>query len=143
MEIRQTPETEEEVLGAGATVITVEEARQLVAEFEEITNAKDVDEFLAGYTEDCVVRFGKHPEMRGKAELRPFVEDMFSPRLQDFVCKKTLRLVNGNVIGGTWTSTWTDEKTGKQKAGRGIEMWIMEDGNVSTWDAVFNAWTVD
>jgi hypothetical protein len=46
--------------------------------------------------------------------------------------------VNGNVIGGTWTSEWVDADTGKKMFGRGLEFWITRGGRIARWDAVFN-----
>jgi len=132
--------TDEAVILSGVSDIPLSEARRLVAAFAEATTAKDVDGFLAGFTEDCVVHFGRFSVLRGKGQLRPFVASMFSPRLKDFVCRKTLRTVNGNVIGVTWTSEWMDAGSGKRKAGRGFEFWIMRGDRIARWDAGFNSW---
>lgn len=120
--------------------MSVAEARALVKMFAEVTTSKNVEDFLGGFTDDCVVHYGEFPVMRGKAALRPFVQNMFSDRLKDFACQKTLRCLNGNVIGGTWTATWVDSKTGKKKAGRGFEFWIMDGQRIARWDAAFNSW---
>jgi ketosteroid isomerase-like protein len=134
--------TDDTVLAAGPSGISVQEARDLVKLFAEVTTSKNVDDFLSGFTEDCVVHYGEFPVMRGKAEFRPFVEQMFSDRLQSFVCRKSLRTLNGNVIGGTWIAEWTDARTGKRKQGRGFEFWIMRGRQIARWDAAFNAWDV-
>lgn len=69
------------------------------------------------FAEDCVVHYGEFPVMRGKAELRPFVQSMFSNRLKEFVCQKTLRCLNGNAIGGTWTAKWVDAQDRQEEGG--------------------------
>ena len=124
--------TDDAVLTSGATTMSVEDARALVKLFAEVTTSKNVEDFLGGFTEDCVVQYGEFPVMRGKDELRPFVQNMFSDRLKDFVCQKTLRCLNGNVIGGTWTAKWVDAKAGKKKTGRGFEFWIMDGKRIAS-----------
>ena len=78
--------TDDAVVASGVSDISLAEARRLVALFADVTTSKDVERFLGGFTDDCVVQFGHFPTMRGKQQLRPFVESMFSPRLKDFVC---------------------------------------------------------
>jgi hypothetical protein len=134
--------TDDGVMVSGVSEIPLAEARRLVAFFADVTTTKDVDKFLSGFTDDCVVQFGRFPTMRSKREFRPFVASMFTPRLQDFVCRKTLRSLNANVIGVTWTSEWVDADSGKKKAGRGFEFWIMRADQIARWDAAFNAWDV-
>ena len=134
--------TDEAVIASGVSDIPLAEARRLVAMFAEITTSANVERFLSGFTEDCVVQFGRFPTMRGKEQLRPFVESMFSPRLKNFVCRKALRTLSGNVIGVTWTSEWIDANSGKQKAGRGLEFWIMRGELIARWDAAVNSWDV-
>ena len=132
--------TGDQALEAGASVIGARRARELVRHFAEVTSSKDVEAFVAGFTDDCVVQFGRFPEMHGKAALRRFAQGMFSDRLEDFTCRKTLRSLSGNVIGVTWISEWTDAATGERKKGRGFEFWIMEGERIARWDAGFNAW---
>jgi ketosteroid isomerase-like protein len=133
-------ETDDKVIVSGVSEIPLPEARRLVAMFADVTTSKDVDKFLSGFTDDCVVQFGRFATMYGKQQLRPFVASMFSPRLKDFTCQKRLRTLNGNVIGGTWTSEWVDAQSGKKKFGRGFEFWIMRGGRIARWDAAFNSW---
>ena len=140
MQTELTATTSDSVLVAGATDFSVQEARELVALFATVTTAMDVETFLAGFTDDCIVQYGEFPVMTGKAAFRPFVERMFSPTLKNFTCQKTLRSLNGNVIGGTWSAEWTDAGSGKKKVGRGFEFWIMRGRQIARWDAAFNAW---
>lgn len=134
--------TDDAVLASGTSEFTVSDARALVKLFAEVTTSKDVDAFLSGFVEDCVVQYSHFPIMRGKTTFRPFVVEMFSPRIEHFHCEKSLRMLNGNVIGGTWTATWLDGKTKKKKAGRGFEFWIMRNKLIARWDAAFNSWDV-
>ena len=38
---------------------------------------------------------------------------------------------------------WEDRDSGKQMAGRGLEVWRMRDGMIAVWDAAFNVWEKD
>lgn len=140
MPINLTDTTSDAVLARGATCFSVQEARDLVALFAKVTTSKNVDDFLSGFTDDCVVQYGEFPVIMGKGAFRPFVERMFSPKLKDFVCHKSLRALNDNVIGGTWSAQWIDAESGKKKAGRGFEFWIMRGRQIARWDAAFNSW---
>lgn len=142
MQLELVPETNDATLEAGATDLTVQEARGLVDLFARVTTSRNVEDFLSGFTDDCVVCYGGFAEMRGKESFRPFVQEMFSDKLKDFSCEKSLRCLNGNVIGGTWDTTWTDAESGKKKAGRGFEFWIMRGKKIARWDAAFNYWSV-
>ena len=51
---------------------TVEEARAFVQYVESLFMPWNVDALVAGFTADCVVRFGTVPELRGHAALREF-----------------------------------------------------------------------
>jgi ketosteroid isomerase-like protein len=83
--------TDDAALAAGASTIGIDHARALVRRFAAVTTSKDVDAFVAGFTDDCIVHYGRFPEMRGKAALRAFMPRLFPSRLGDFVCRKTLR----------------------------------------------------
>jgi len=132
-------ETSDAALAAGASTIGVERARALVRRFAELTTSMDVDAFVAGFTDDCVARFGRFPELLGKAALREFARHyLVRSRVKHFSCRKTLRSLNGNVIGVTWISEWTDAETNKCLKGRGFEFWIMRDDRIARWDAAFN-----
>jgi SnoaL-like domain len=132
--------TDDAVIASGVSDIPLAEARRLVALFADVTTTKDVEKFLSGFTDDCVVQYGPFPTIRGKQQLRGFTISMFSPKLKDFICRKTLRTLSGNVIGGTWTAEWVDAESGKKKLGRGFEFWIMRDSQIARWDAAFNYW---
>lgn len=142
MQTELSDRTDDAVVAGTVSVFTVQQARDLVSFFARVTTEKDVEGFLRGFTEDCVVQYGEFPTMVGKAAFRPFVVNMFSHKLKDFVCRKTLRTLNANVIGGTWTADWTDADSGNKKSGRGFEFWIMRGQQIARWDAAFNAWTV-
>ena len=55
---------------------TIEEARAFVAQVQSLFMPWDIPSLIAGFTEDCVVRFGDLPEFRGKAAL----EQLFRSR---------------------------------------------------------------
>jgi nuclear transport factor 2 (NTF2) superfamily protein len=123
---------------AGNNPRTVEEARAFVAHVESLFMPWSIDALLAGFTEDCIVKFGDLPELKGKAAL----EKLFRSRMErqkDYRLKKEFRALAGNVIANYWEGWWEDRITGKQMQGRGVEVWTMRDGKIAIWEAAFNA----
>jgi nuclear transport factor 2 (NTF2) superfamily protein len=116
---------------------TVEEARALVARVEALFMPWNIPALLAGFTDDCIVRFGDIPEFRGRAAL----ESLFgarSERQRDYRLRKELRALMGDTIANYWEGEWTDRVTGVRMAGRGVEIWVMRDGKIAVWEAAFN-----
>ena len=116
---------------------TVEEARALVARVEALFMPWDIPALLAGFTEDCVVRFGDMPEFRGRAALEKLFRGR-AERQQDYRLRKEFRALMGDTIANYWEGEWQDRVTGKQMAGRGAEIWLMRDGRIAVWEAAFN-----
>src|SRR6478672_2228363 len=116
---------------------TIEEARAFVARVESLFMPWNIPALLAGFTDDCVVRFGDLPEFRGKAELEKLFRGR-SERQKDYRLRKQLRALVGDVIANYWEAEWEDRATGRQMAGRGVEVWIMRDGQIAVWEAAFN-----
>ena len=117
---------------------TIEEARALVAQVEALFMPWDIPALLAGFTDDCVVRFGDLPEFQGKVAL----EDLFrrrSERQIGYRLKKELRAFAGDTLANYWQGEWRDRDSGKRMQGRGVEIWIMRDGLIAVWEAAFNA----
>jgi nuclear transport factor 2 (NTF2) superfamily protein len=97
----------------------------------------NIEALLAGFTEDCVIKFGDLPELRGK----PAVEDLFQSRMsrqENYRLKKEFRALMGDVIANYWEGWWDDRLTGKKMQGRGVETWTMRDGKIAVWEAAFN-----
>jgi nuclear transport factor 2 (NTF2) superfamily protein len=116
---------------------TVEEARALVARVEALFMPWNIPALLAGFTEDCIVRFGDMPEFRGRAAL----EDLFrarSERQKDYRLRKELRALMGDTIANYWEGEWQDRVTGARMTGRGVEIWVMRGGKIAVWEAAFN-----
>lgn len=116
---------------------TEEEARTFVAHVESLFMPWNIEALLAGFTEDCIVRFGDLPELRGK----PALEDLFQSRMgrqKGYRLKKEFRALMGDKIANYWEGWWEDTLTGKQMQGRGVEVWTMRDGKVAVWEAAFN-----
>jgi nuclear transport factor 2 (NTF2) superfamily protein len=116
---------------------TIDEARAFVAQVESLFMPWNIEVLLAGFTEDCVVRFGDLPEFRGK----PALEQLFrgrSERQKDYRLRKQLRAFAGDTIANSWEGQWEDRATGKQMAGFGVEIWVMRDGRIAVWEAAFN-----
>ena len=116
---------------------TLDEARAFVAQVEALFMPWDIPGLLAGFTEDCVVRFGDLPEFRGKAALEQLFRGR-SERQKDYRLKKELRALTGDTIANYWEGEWQDRVTGKEMAGRGVEIWRMRDGKIAVWEAAFN-----
>lgn len=116
---------------------TVEEARAFVSRIEALFMPWDVEGLLAGFTDDCVVRFGDLPEFRGKEPLERLFRTR-SERQKDYRLRKELRAVMGDTIANYWEGEWEDRVTGAKMAGRGVEIWIIRDGKIAVWDAAFN-----
>jgi nuclear transport factor 2 (NTF2) superfamily protein len=116
---------------------TIEEARGFVAQVRSLFMPWDIPGLIAGFTEDCVVRFGDLPEFRGKAALEQLFRSR-SERQIGYRLRKELRLLAGDTIANYWEGEWRDAVTGKEMAGRGVEIWVMRDGRIAVWEAAFN-----
>jgi nuclear transport factor 2 (NTF2) superfamily protein len=122
---------------AGHNPRTVEEARVFVAHVESLFMPWNIDGLLAGFTEDCVVKFGDLPVLHGKAAL----ERLFRSRMErqkDYRLKKEFRALMGDMIANYWEGWWSDRTTGAKMQGRGVEVWTMRVGKIAVWEAAFN-----
>ncbi len=117
--------------------LTTEEARALVARVESLFMPWDIRGLLAGFTDDCVVRFGDLPELHGKAALEKLFRGR-SDRQKDYRLRKQFRALMGDTIANYWEGEWEDRVTGARMAGRGVEIWVMRDGKIAVWEAAFN-----
>src|SRR2546421_11588656 len=106
---------------------TVEEARAFVARVESLFMPWNIPALLAGFTEDCVIRFGDLPEFRGKAELEKLFRSR-SERQIGYRLRKELRALGGDTIANYWEGEWQDSITGEPMARRGAAMWVTRDG---------------
>jgi nuclear transport factor 2 (NTF2) superfamily protein len=116
---------------------TVEEARALVARVESLFMPWDIPALLAGFTEDCVVRFGDLSEFRGKAALAKLLRGR-SERQKGYRLRKEFRALMGDTIANYWEGEWEDRVTGAKMTGRGVEIWVMREGRIAVWEAAFN-----
>jgi nuclear transport factor 2 (NTF2) superfamily protein len=123
---------------AGQNPRTADEARAFVAHVESLFMPWNIEGLLAGFTADCVVRFGDLPEFRGKAALKRLFRSR-SERQIGYRLKKTLRALMGDTIANSWEGEWQDVQTGRQMQGFGVEVWVMRDGRIAFWEAAFNA----
>ena len=116
---------------------TLDEARTFVAHVESLFMPWDIDGLLAGFTDDCVVRFGDMPEFRGKAALEKLFRGR-SERQKGYRLRKEFRALMGDNIANYWEGEWEDRVTGARMTGRGVEIWTMRDGKIAVWEAAFN-----
>jgi nuclear transport factor 2 (NTF2) superfamily protein len=114
-------------------------ALELVKGAEDAFGCGDVEAILRAYTDDVVIRFADIPEVRGKAAAERFLRARFE-RQRNYRLRKTLRMLEGDMIGNFWDGEWEDAQTGKQMVGRGTEFWTIRDGKIAIWEATFNAW---
>lgn len=122
---------------AGGNPRTIEEARAFVKHVESLFMPWNVEGIVAGFTEDCVVRFGDLAEFRGRAELEKFFRGR-SARQKGYRLRKELKALMGDMIANTWEGEWEDSRTGAKMSGRGVEVWVMRGGRIAVWDAAFN-----
>ena len=116
---------------------TIEEARAFVAHVEFLFMPWNIEGLLAGFTDDCVVRFGDLPEFSGKASLEKLFRSR-SERQKDYRLCKKLRAFKDDTIANYWEGDWEDGMTGAKMTGRGVEIWVMRDGKIAVWEAAFN-----
>ncbi len=101
---------------------TIEEAQAFVAHVESLFMPWNVPALVAGFTEDCIVRFGDMPEFCGRAAL----EKLFRGRSQwqkDYRLRKELRALMGDTIANYWEGEWEDQRHRRQNGrarGRGL-----------------------
>jgi nuclear transport factor 2 (NTF2) superfamily protein len=116
---------------------TVEEARAFVARVEALFMPWNIAALLAGFTDDCIVRFGDIPEFRGRTTLERLFRAR-SERQKNYRLRKELRALMDDTIANYWEGEWQDRVTGAGMAGRGVEIWVMRDGMIAVWEAAFN-----
>jgi nuclear transport factor 2 (NTF2) superfamily protein len=116
---------------------TAEEARAFVAHVESLFMPWNIPGLLAGFRDDCVVRFGDLPEFRGKAALEKLFHGR-SERQNGYRLRKEFRALMDDTIANYWEGEWEDSGTGAKMRGRGVEVWVMRDGKIAVWEAAFN-----
>ena len=121
---------------------TSEDARRLVAHVESLFMPWNIDALVAGFTEDCVVRFGAVPEFRGHEALRKFFTAR-SKRQKGYRLKKQFRTLMDDIMTNIWDGEWEDADSGQRMNGFGVEVWTMRDGKIAVWEAAFNAAPAD
>src|SRR5689334_8671136 len=97
----------------------------------------DIPALLAGFTDDCVLRFGDLPVFRGTAGLDKLFRRR-SERQKDYGLLKESGVLMGNTVANYWEGDWEDRVTGAQMTERGVEIWVMRDGKIAVWEAAFN-----
>jgi len=121
---------------------TTDEARAFVAHVESLFMPWNIEALVAGFTDDCVVRFGTVPKLRGRAALRAFFTAR-SARQKNYRLDKRFRALMNDVIANVWSGEWEDADTGARMRGFGVETWLMRDGKIAVWEAAFNVARAD
>lgn len=139
-----TGETSDADLAGGTSVYSVEQAKRIVEAFARTTSEQDVEAFVQGFTEDCVVQFPTAPTVVGHDALRRLMAGFFSKEGRlDFVCHKRLRAISGNVLGVVWFNDWIDARTRQHRQSKGVEFWVMRGERIARWDACTASWDAD
>jgi hypothetical protein len=102
-------------MGSNRNPRTIEEARTLVAHVESLFMPWNIPGLLAGFTDDCIIRFGDLPEFRGKAALEMLLRGR-SERQKGYRLRKQLRAVMGIMRGGkiaVWEAAFNANEVGK------------------------------
>jgi len=118
------------------------EAQALVKRVEALFMPWNVDGLADGFTEDCVVRFGSVPELRGREAVRAFFRTR-SARQRNYRLTKQLRSLAGDTLTNVWDGAWEDAESGAPMKGFGVEVWVMRDGKIAVWEAAFNVGRAD
>src|SRR5260370_28574268 len=103
---------------------TLDEARAFVAHVEALFMPWDIPGLLAGFTEDCVVRFGDLPEFRGKAALEQLFRSR-SERQIGYRLRKELRAIAGDTIANYWEGECRGRVPPTEITRRGGEDWAL------------------
>jgi nuclear transport factor 2 (NTF2) superfamily protein len=77
------------------------------------------------------------PEFGGRTALEALFRAR-SERQRNYRLRKEFRALMDDTIANYWEGEWEDRVTGARMAGRGVEIWIMRDGNIAVWEAAFN-----
>src|SRR5689334_483783 len=121
---------------------TSEEARAFVAYVESLFMPWNIEALVAGFTEDCIVRFGAIPEFRGRDALRRFFEARRAKQ-KGYRLRKQFRALMNDVMSNVWDGEWEDAEAGRRMKGFGVEVWTMQGGKIAIWEASFNAAPAD
>jgi nuclear transport factor 2 (NTF2) superfamily protein len=121
---------------------TLDEARSLVKHVESLFTPWNVEALVDGFTEDCVVKFGTLPELRGRDSLCDFFKAR-SARQKNYRLRKQLRTMVNDIITNVWDGEWEDADTGARMRGFGVEVWTMREGKIAVWEAAFNTTKAD
>ena len=88
---------------------TAEEAKALVKQVESLFMPWNIDALVAGFTDDCIVRFGTVPEFRGRDALRAFFTAR-SGKQKGYRLKKSFRAMVNDTITNVWEGEWQDAR---------------------------------
>jgi Protein of unknown function (DUF1348) len=119
-------------------VFDLSECQAFVARLEALWNAKDVPAILPMFTEDAEIEYGDLPLIKGREELRQFLQDRFD-RTAFYDLKKALRLaekpricIEIDVRSSLVTSPKLISRT------RAFEVLTISDSRIAKWEFVAN-----
>ncbi|WP_338834479.1 nuclear transport factor 2 family protein [Bradyrhizobium septentrionale] len=119
-------------------VFDMSECRAFVARLEALWNAKDVSAILPMFTEDAEIEYGDLPSIKGRDELRRFLQDRFD-HTAFYHLVKTVRLADEPLIcveldvrSSTVGSPALISRT------RALEVLTISDSRIAKWELVAN-----
>ncbi|CAN7316391.1 nuclear transport factor 2 family protein [Variovorax sp. LjRoot84] len=115
---------------------TVEEAQAHFDVRASLYNERNLAAILDGLEEDVEIRYGDLPVMRGKRELEPFIRERLAS-FTSYNLKKTVRLVQGNVVLTELDIQWAGEASqGQPRRTRGSEILTFRGKKLAKWELV-------
>jgi len=120
---------------------TFDDALQFVKQVESVFNNWDLEAVMAGFTDDCIVRFADAPVFEGTDRIRSMFTTRHVPR-RDYRLIKTLKAYVNDIICNSWDCEWLDPESDAKMAGFGCEFWTMRHGKIAIWEGAINSWTV-
>src|ERR1700683_766323 len=97
---------------------TTDEAKALVKHVESLFMPWNIDALVAGFADDCVVRFGTLREFRGREALRAFFVAR-SSKQKGYRLKKSFRTLTNDTNTHIWEREWQGAGNGGGMGGVG------------------------
>lgn len=116
--------------------LTIEEAQAHFDARATLYNERNVEAILDGLENDAEIHYGDLPVMRGKQEFEPVIRKRLAS-FTSYNLKKTVRLVQGNVVLTELDIRWTGEASnGQPRRTRGFEILTFRGKKLAKWELV-------
>lgn len=122
---------------------TVEEAQTHFDARASLYNERNVAAILDGLEDDAEIHYGNLPVMRGKREFEPVIRKRLAS-FTSYNLKKTVRLVQGNVVLTELDIRWAGEASqGQLRRTRGFEILTFRGKKLAKWELVSCDWPIN